>query len=146
MTCLYIFCVCSVERGLNYISSCNPISCRTLNLLHSDRRCYSMCAHNFPISASQHHLLDLVQVVGPSVINIMEEACCYHGHYLQVGVVPLQHSRLSTQRRTQSGQKQSSFTVFLGFQSWKQNITKCFQAFKQPLLKKKEKRVIPLRV
>lgn len=66
----------------------------------------------FAISASQHHLLDLVQVVGPSVINIMEEACCYHGHYLQVGVVPLQHSRLSTQRRTQSGQKQRKSSEF----------------------------------
>ena len=46
---------------------------------------------------SQHHLLYLVQVVGPPVINIMEEACSDHGHYLQVSVVPLQHSRLSTQ-------------------------------------------------
>lgn len=43
------------------------------------------------------HLLDLVQVICPSVINIMEEACSYHGHHLQVGVVSLQHSCLSTQ-------------------------------------------------
>lgn len=48
----------------------------------------------FWVSGDQLHLLDLVQVVCPPVIDIMEEACGYHGHYLQVSVVPLQHSRL----------------------------------------------------
>lgn len=49
---------------------------------------------------SQHDSLDLVQVVGPSVINVVEEAGSDHGHHLQVGVIALQHSRLSTQRHT----------------------------------------------
>lgn len=40
----------------------------------------------------------MVQVVGPSVVNIMEETSSYHGHDLQISVIALQHSRLSTQR------------------------------------------------
>ena len=35
-------------------------------------------------------LLQLVQVVGASVVNIMAEACSHHGHGLQVSVVTLQ--------------------------------------------------------
>lgn len=50
--------------------------------------------------SSHKHLLDLVQVICSSVINIVKESCGYHRHYLQVSVVSLQHSCLSTQRHT----------------------------------------------
>lgn len=35
------------------------------------------------------HLLDLVQVVCPSVVNIMQETSSNHSHHLQVSVVSL---------------------------------------------------------
>lgn len=56
--------------------------------------------------------LDLVQVVGASVVDIMEEACSYHSHYLQVGVVPLQHPCLRAHTHTTKWSKDRTYAHF----------------------------------
>lgn len=71
------------------------------------------------VSLHQHHLLDLVQVVGPPVIYIMKEASSDHGHYLQVSVVSLQHSRLSTQKHRNRSKTKKIYTIFNLVLVWK---------------------------
>lgn len=69
------------------------------------RRTCSWCQTG-PLEASLQHqitldLLDLVQVVGPSVVDVVQEAGGDHGHHLQVCVITLQHSRLGAETRSE---------------------------------------------